>query len=103
VLPLTSPRFGFCKRYSGDIVPKVIAMMTFTQIFAVPREHSLILLKHSGRGAAKREEWLHEERDAAGRLVARYESWEDLSRRSSGYRKYDPGGRLLSASDRLPG
>jgi hypothetical protein len=75
-------------------------MITFTQIFAVPREHSLTLLKYSGCRAAKREEWLHEERDGAGRLVARYESWEDLS--SSGYRKYDPSGQLLRVSDRLP-
>lgn len=78
-------------------------MITFIQIYAIPGEHSLILLRHSGDGARRMEEWHHEERDADGRLVARYESWEDVSRRSSGYRKYDPAGQLLSASDRLPG
>ncbi len=78
-------------------------MITFTQIYAIPREHSLILLRHSGDGDTRPEEWHHEERDAGGRLVARYESWEDLAQRVSGYRKYDPTGRLLTASDRLPG
>lgn len=78
-------------------------MMTFTHIYAIPRQHSLTLLRHFGDGNQVPEEWLHEERDADGRLVARYESWEDHSRRASGYRKYDSAGRLLSASDRLPG
>lgn len=78
-------------------------MITFAQIFAVPREHSLVLLRHSGDGNAPPEEWHHEERDAQGRLVARYESWEDLTRRTSGFRKYDAAGRLVEAGDRLPG
>lgn len=78
-------------------------MTSFVQIYAIPREHSLVLLRHSDHGDMRQEEWHHEERDADGCLVARYESWEDLSRRISGYRKYDPAGRLLSASDRLPG
>lgn len=78
-------------------------MITFSEIYAVPGDHSLVLLRHSGDAARRKEEWHHEERDAVGRLVARYESWEDAASRSSGYRKYDPAGRLLSASDRLPG
>jgi len=77
-------------------------MMTFTQIFAIPDGHSLVLVRHSG-DSPRPEEWHHEERDADGRLVACYESWEDRSRRISGFRKFDPAGRLLSASDRLPG
>jgi hypothetical protein len=77
-------------------------MFSFAQIFAVPRDHSLILLAHSGDGCRQPEEWRHEERDAAGRLVARYESWEDLVRRRSGYRKYDTLGRLVASSDNLP-
>jgi hypothetical protein len=37
-----------------------------------------------------------------GRLIAHYESWEDLALQASGYRKLDPQGRLLSASHELP-
>jgi hypothetical protein len=80
---------------------KADPMISFCQIFAIPRGHSLVLLKHrvDRRG---REEWRHEERDPMGRLIAYYESWEDLARQASGYRKLDPQGRLLSASHELP-
>jgi hypothetical protein len=81
----------------------MFGMITFSEIYAVPADHSLVLLRHSRRRRTQERGVAHEERDAVGRLVARYESWEDLRGRSSGYRKYDPDGRLLSSSDRLPG
>ena len=49
--------------------------------------------------------WGHDEYDANGRLVARYEGFKEWNSqtgaRSSGWRKYDELGRLLDAAESL--
>jgi hypothetical protein len=76
------------------------------QAFGVPAEHSLRLVR-ALRRSGPREVWEreHEEYDAAGRLVAVYESWSEGAASPAGreggadgyggYVKYSPDGRLM--------
>jgi hypothetical protein len=75
-------------------------MRQFQTIFGVPPRHSLVLLRHvPASDAHPREEWRHEQRDEAGRLVARYESVEEAGARRSRFRKLDPDGRLVAEGE----
>jgi len=76
----------------------------FEKIFGVADVHRLLAVRSRSRdGSPSGNYWEHEEYDGRGRLVARYESfneWEPLSGRTrSGWRKYDAKGRLLKSSD----
>ena len=71
----------------------------FETIFQVPPTHSLVPIRTRSRGGIVRGVyWDHEEYDWAGRLVARYRSFEEMSTagpRQSGWRKFDGDGHLL--------
>ena len=78
-------------------------MSDFKQVFGVPLEHRLWLVRP---GAAVERGgrvcwWEHEEYDADRKLVAVYESW---SREDGGldFVKYSPHGWVLSISGRCP-
>lgn len=82
----------------------VVLESHFEAIFRVPPAHSLIAVRSRSRaGMLAGTFWNHEEYDAAGRLVARYESFEEsglLGRdRQGGWRKYDPDGRLVAKGE----
>ena len=78
--------------------------LNFEAIFRIPATHRLIAVRSRSRaGIVAGTFWDHEEYDAAGRLVARYESFEETSSHSkisrSGWRKYDIVGRLIAEGD----
>ena len=72
----------------------------FEVIFQVPATHRLLAVRSRSRGGLIRGVyWEHEEYDAGGRLVARYESFEEISatgERQSGWSKFDCAGQLVS-------
>ncbi len=88
-------------------------MSKVEQAFGVPAEHSLRLVR-AVRRSGPREVWEreHEEYDAAGRLVAVYESWSEGAASPAGreggadgqggYVKYSPDGRLLRRANGAP-
>jgi hypothetical protein len=81
-------------------------MPSFEAIFRVPVSHSLTLVRSRARGGLFRGEyWEHEEVDPTGKLVARYESFHELSgggAAHSGWRKYGPDGALLEQREPVP-
>lgn len=75
-------------------------MHQFQAIFGIPLRHSLVLLRHvPASDAHPLEEWRHEQRDEAGRLVARYHSEEEAGARRGRFRKFTPDGRLLAEGE----
>jgi hypothetical protein len=78
-------------------------MATFEQIFKIKEGHTLKEVRaHHGNYD---DDWKHEERDAQGELVARYESWDYMAPRQPhilGWLKFSPDGRLLEEHDELP-
>jgi hypothetical protein len=78
-------------------------MATFAEVFGVPAGHTLKeVRRHLGNYD---DDWKHEEHDSAGRLVARYESWDHMpprEQRHQGWRKYDAAGNLLEEHEDLP-
>ncbi len=71
----------------------------FENIFNVAADHQLLPVRSRSRGGAVVAEfWEHEEFDPSGRLLARYESYEEIgpegSRRGC-WRKFDSSGRLV--------
>lgn len=81
--------------------------MNFEAIFRVPPSHRLEQVRSGARaGPVAATFWLHEEYDASGRLVARYESFREHDARTgavqSGWRKYAASGALLATSETLP-
>ena len=84
----------------------IIVELNFEAIFRIPPTHRLIAVRSRSRaGIVGGTFWDHEEYDALGRLVARYESFEEQDprgvHRRSGWRKYDILGRL-AAEGELP-
>jgi len=78
-------------------------MASFESVFGIPADHTLKMVEVRNR--AGDDSWKHEEYDASGKLLARYESWHNLSigkaRAASGWRKLSPTGRLLAEEDNL--
>ena len=80
--------------------------LNFEAVFRVPATHRLVAVRSRSRaGSVAGTFWDHEEYDALGRLVARYQSFEESDphshARRSGWRKYDITGRLV-ADGELP-
>jgi hypothetical protein len=78
--------------------------LNFEAIFAVPSTHRLLVVRSRSRaGIVAGTFWDHEEYDALGRLVGRYQSFDERDPRSgirrSGWRKYDLVGRLVAEGD----
>ncbi len=81
--------------------------VNFEAVFRIPVSHRLVAVRSRSRaGIVAGTFWDHEEYDEAGRLVARYETFEEADCRSgarySGWRKYDSAGRLVGEGE-LPG
>ena len=78
-------------------------MRSFEQTFRIPPGHRLEQVKTRACGGVVRGTyWDHEEYDATGRLVARYQSFLELSddgKYCCGWRKYDSHGNLIDAED----
>ena len=82
----------------------IVAEINFEAVFQVPPTHRLIQVRSRSRaGIVAGTFWDHEEYDARGLLVARYESFEErsprLGARRAGWRKYDILGRLVAEGE----
>lgn len=78
--------------------------LNFEAVFRIPPAHRLIVVRSRGRaGIVAGTFWDHEEYDAMGRLVARYESFEETNphgdARRTGWRKYNVVGRLVAEGE----
>ena len=82
-------------------------MKSFEARFEIAAGHRLVLIRSRIRGGSARGEfWEHEELDARGALVARYESFTEVDpvtgAASSGWYRYDGDGFLIDRHDRIP-
>ncbi len=72
----------------------------FETIFRTPVEHRLVIRGSRSRGAPLDGVcWYHDEFDATGALVARYETYDETDeagKERCGWRRYDAGGRLVA-------
>ncbi|MFH6782998.1 MULTISPECIES: hypothetical protein [Methylobacterium] len=72
----------------------------FETIFRIPVEHQLVIRGSRSRGAPMDGvRWYHDEFDAAGTLVARYETYDETDAACGarcGWRRYDAAGRLVA-------
>lgn len=72
----------------------------FETIFLIPVEHRLVIRGSRSRGAPTDGVcWYHDEFDAAGALVARYETYDvtdESGQERCGWRRYDAAGRLVA-------
>lgn len=72
----------------------------FETIFRIPVEHRLVIRGSRSRGAPLDGVcWYHDEFDAAGTLVARYETYDETDEAGQercGWRRFDAAGRLVA-------
>ncbi len=72
----------------------------FETIFRTPVEHRLVIRGSRSRGAPlDGVRWYHDEFDATGALVARYETYDEADEAGQdrcGWRRYDAAGRLVA-------
>ncbi|KTS20464.1 hypothetical protein NS228_09370 [Methylobacterium indicum] len=72
----------------------------FETIFRTPVDHRLVIRGSRSRGAPlDGVRWYHDEFDAAGALVARYETYDETDAAGEercGWRRYDPAGRVAA-------
>ncbi len=89
-------------RVSLDPKTSTITEAQFADFFAGAAEHTLTCIRYEAPGM-DRYEWEHEERDAAGQVVARYTTWfaADDSGASAGFEKRGPDGATL-AQESMP-
>jgi hypothetical protein len=83
-----------------------MAARCFEQVFGIPSHHRLEQVRSRARaGIVRGVYWVHEEFDAQGHLVARYESYQEMARsapRRSGWCKFDRSGHLVASGDEIP-
>ena len=82
----------------------IVIELNFEAIFRVPAAHRLVQVRSRSRaGIVTGTFWDHEEYDELGRLIARYESFDEASprheTRRAGWRKYDLIGRLVAEGE----
>ncbi len=82
------------------LLERIAAIPNFEAIFGVAADHRLEQVRSRSRGGALRGTfWTHEEYDADGRLVARYESFHEFDSAAgtsrSGWVKYDADGWVV--------
>jgi|KBSSwiStaDraftv2_1062776.scaffolds.fasta_scaffold2338277_1 hypothetical protein len=80
-------------------------MATFEHVFKIAPGH--VLKEVRGHHNTLDDDWRHEEYNADGELIARYESWHYLRPNKSpanfsGWLKYSSDGTLLEKHDDLP-
>ncbi len=83
------------------------SMRTFETLYHVPATHRLVPVRSRSRGGRHPATyWEHEEYDALGRLIARYQSFAESTPKigipRSGWRKYDDGGSVIDQGAGLP-
>jgi hypothetical protein len=75
----------------------------FEALFRIPVTHRLLVVRWRSRGGLwSGVYWEHEEYDPQGGKIARYESFAESHQagvRRSGWRKYDPAGRLVEEGE----
>ena len=81
-------------------------MKSFEATFGIPAEHQLVLVRSRIRGgSARNESWEHEEFNARGALVARYQSFTELDpatgRMQSGWYRYDADGFMIDRHEQI--
>ena len=84
----------------------IVVELNFEAVFRIPATHRLVAVRSRSRaGMMAGTFWNHEEYDTLGRLVARYESFDETGPHSgghrSGWRKYDVFGRLIAEGELL--
>jgi hypothetical protein len=83
-----------------------LTVPSFEALFQVAPQHELVQVRSRSRGGLTSGTfWEHEEYDARGELVARYESFEETKasgQLATGWRKTGPDGRLLQAGPLRP-
>jgi hypothetical protein len=82
------------------LLERIAAIPNFEAIFGVAADHRLEQVRSRSRGGALHGTfWNHEEYDADGRLVARYESFQEFDAAAgtsrSGWVKYDADGWVV--------
>jgi hypothetical protein len=82
------------------LLERIAAIPNFEAIFGVAADHRLEQVRSRSRGGALRGTfWTHEEYDADGRLVARYESFREFDAAAgtsrNGWVKYDADGWVV--------
>ena len=82
------------------LLERIAAIPNFEAIFGVAVDHRLEHVRSRSRGGALRGTfWNHEEYDADGNLVARYESFQEIEADTgasrSGWVKYDADGWVV--------
>src|SRR5215211_5302104 len=82
------------------LLERIAAIPNFEAIFGVAADHRLDQVRSRSRGGAVHGTfWNHEEYDADGRLVARYESFQEVDSAAgtsrSGWVKYDADGWVV--------
>ncbi len=89
----------------NSLNPPVGEVPNFEAVFQVPSTHRLLLVRSRSRGGLDPGVyWGHEEYCSAGRLLARYECFEEVSaagERRCGWRKFDETGQLICTGDDL--
>jgi hypothetical protein len=81
-------------------------MARFEEVFRIPEVHTLKQTYFKSSANGSRDRWMHEEYDAHGALVARYESWMNLTingfAHDDGWKKFSPTGEIVATGDDLP-
>ena len=77
----------------------------FKAAYNIPKGNELTEIKGKSKGPMGGfDSWEHEEKDPEGNLIARYESWHNITpalKRETGFRKYSPMGDLLEENNEL--
>jgi len=77
----------------------------FRIAFSIPEDHDLIEIKTRAKGPGEAfDSWWHEEKDSAGHVIARYESWHNTTpslNAKSGFKKYSTAGVLVSEKNQI--
>ena len=74
------------------------------EIALSPTHRLLVVRSRSRGGLVSAVYWEHEEYDTTGRLIARYKTFEEISRAGTqqrGWCKYDGNGHLVAEADSL--
>jgi hypothetical protein len=84
-------------------MPVRLDALSFEALFHVPPQHRLVRVRSRSRGGLISGTFCeHEEYDTSGRLIARFETFEETGptgSTSSGWRRYDRTGWLVDTGD----
>ena len=94
---------GLHSPFGSPATPSIRDDSNFEAVFHIPDSHYLLVVRSRSRGGfLSGVYWDHEEYDARGELIARYQSFAESDHAGvcrSGWRKYDPAGRLVEEGE----